>query len=142
MRMFVCILLRTNHYYTHFCLTGRPSDDYSELINDNTAKSLPAIPNVPMPSPNPGTIAAIIRDKNNKPHAVDYAGLDLATQQEILQRLLMQSAIHKQQEALENSATMKAMSIKSQQGSRDVTPFDAVTGVNDIDIGMAIEVGV
>ena len=41
---------------------------------------------------------------------------------------------------MENSTTLKAISMKSQQGSRDVTPFDAVSGVNDIDIGNAIEV--
>ena len=52
----------------------------------------------------------------------------------------MQSALNKQQMIMENSSAMKALSMKSQYGSRDVTPMDVVTAVNDIDIGIAIEV--
>ena len=44
----------------------------------------------------PGSIAAVVRDEQNRPHAVPYASLAPDEQQQVLQRLLLQSAMHKQ----------------------------------------------
>ncbi|XP_041474579.1 titin homolog isoform X11 [Lytechinus variegatus] len=45
----------------------------------------------------PGSIAMIVRDMQQKPHAVQYEQLDEGQQRQVLQRLLLQSALHQQQ---------------------------------------------
>ncbi|XP_072181258.1 uncharacterized protein [Diadema setosum] len=44
-----------------------------------------------------GSIAMIVRDMEQKPHAVQYETLEPDQQREVLQRLLLQSALHQQQ---------------------------------------------
>ncbi|XP_033629335.1 titin homolog [Asterias rubens] len=92
--------------------SGRPSED--DFDNDKDRTPIATL-NVP------GSIAAVVRDDQNKPRAVPYSSLARDEQQQVLQRLLLQSAMHEQ---LMNDADKGGVDIgstTSMAGSRPVT---------------------
>ncbi|XP_038049029.1 uncharacterized protein KIAA2012 homolog isoform X12 [Patiria miniata] len=107
--------------------SGRPSEDDYENEKDDRRTPLVSF-NIP------GSIAAVIRDEQNKPRAVPYASLAPDEQQQVLQRLLLQSAMHKQLlEAAEKTGQERG-SNTSLAGSRPVT----VEQLKQLNMGNAI----
>ncbi|XP_077997481.1 uncharacterized protein LOC144450695 isoform X2 [Glandiceps talaboti] len=79
-----------------------------------------------------GSIAAIARDEDDKAHAVTYADLEKEQQRQVLQRLLVQSAMHHQQQILEE--TMAKIPSKSPQSASQpsIKEVDMVQAIDDL----------
>nr|XP_006823782.1 PREDICTED: uncharacterized protein LOC102806071 [Saccoglossus kowalevskii] len=97
--------------------SGRPSEDLHSEGRDSRVSLH-------------GSIAAIARDEDDKARAVTYADLEKEQQQQVLQRLLVQSALHQQQQLIEES--MSKLESKSNK--------DTVPSINEIDMEKAIDV--
>ncbi|XP_030829672.1 titin homolog isoform X5 [Strongylocentrotus purpuratus] len=73
----------------------------------------------------PGSIAMIVRDMEQKPHAVQYEQLDEEQQRQVLQRLLLQSALHQQQHLRiireENEKKKEEETVMEEEGENSAT---------------------
>ncbi|XP_022110433.1 uncharacterized protein KIAA2012 homolog isoform X2 [Acanthaster planci] len=107
--------------------SGRPSED--DFDTDREGRRTPMVSfNIP------GSIAAVVRDEQNKPHAVPYSSLAPDEQQQVLQRLLLQSAMHKQLLEAAERTGQELGSNTSLAGSRPVT----VEKIKKLNMGNAI----